>query len=106
MNIQKLMKQAQEMQNKLSDLQKQMADKEMEGKAGAGLVTVVVNGKGDMKKVSIDSSLLVPDEKEVLEDLIVAAFNDARSKADSEFSDQMGALTGGMGLPPGFKMPF
>jgi nucleoid-associated protein EbfC len=70
------------------------------------MVAVKINGKHRMLKVSIDESLLKADEKEVLEDLIVAAYNDAKGKLDTAFSDQMGALTGGLDLPPGFKLPF
>lgn len=105
MNIQKMMKQAQEIQSKLADAQKQMAEKEIDGVAGAGLVKVVIVGKGEARKVIIDPSLMAPEEKEVLEDLLVAAFNDARNKADTELNDKIGALTSGLGLPPGFKLP-
>jgi nucleoid-associated protein EbfC len=106
MNLQKMMQQAQQMQQKIADMQAKMDMQEMEGKAGGGMVAVKINGKHRMLKVSIDQSLLKPDEKEVLEDLIVAAYNDAKGKLDTTFSDQMGALTGGLDLPPGFKLPF
>jgi nucleoid-associated protein EbfC len=106
MNIQKMMKQAQQMQQKMLQMQDELGAKEYEGNAGGGLVKVTVNGKGAMLKAAIDSSLIVADEKEMLEDLIVAAYNDAKNKADGAASDEMGKLTGGMGLPADFKMPF
>ena len=105
MNIQKLMKQAQEVQNRINEMQAKLADVEVEGKAGGGMVSVTINGKGDVKKVNIDSKILNPDEKEVVEDLIVAAFNDAKTKVDSQFSDSINNIAGGLPLPPGFKLP-
>ncbi len=106
MNLQKMMKQAQEMQQKIADVQARVEAQEVEGVAGGGAVVVKMSGKNDMKKVSIDVSLMKPEEKEMLEDLLVAAHNDARSKIDSSFSDQMQQLSGGLNLPPGFKLPF
>lgn len=106
MNLQKMMQQAQQVQKKIAEMQSKLEQAEMEGTAGGGLVTVRVNGKHQMLKVTIDPSLMKPEEKEMLEDLLVAAHNDARTKMDSEFSDQMGSLTGGLDLPPGFKLPF
>jgi DNA-binding YbaB/EbfC family protein len=106
MNIQKMMKQAQQMQQKMAEMQQEMETKTAEGQAGAGMVKITVNGKGHMQAITIAPDLLAPDEKEVLEDLIIAAHRDAKEKMDAEASDAMGELTGGMSLPPGFKMPF
>lgn len=106
MNIQKMMKQAQEMQNKIAELQKKLEEEETDGASGGGMIMVTLNGKGEMRKLSIDPKLIDPNEKEVLEDLIIAAFNDAKAKVESTFTDQMGKIAGGMGLPPGFKLPF
>ncbi|MBY0408185.1 MAG: YbaB/EbfC family nucleoid-associated protein [Rickettsiales bacterium] len=106
MNLQKMMKQAQEMQTKMADMQARMEQEESEGSSGGGLVKVRINGKNTMLKVTIDESLMKPDEKEVLEDLLVAAYNDARTKVDAAFSDQMSSMTAGLNLPPGFKLPF
>ncbi len=106
MNIQKMMKQAQEMQNKLAQMQQKMEAEEVEGQSGGGMVNVRINGKGTMLAINIDPKLIDPAEKEMLEDLIVAAFNDAKTKSESNFSDAMGGLTAGMQLPPGFKLPF
>jgi len=99
-----LMKQAQEMQQKIGELQERLADSEVVGQSGAGLVKVTLNGKNEMRRVEIDPSLLVADEKGVLEDLIVAAANDARTKVETLVQDQMRGLTGGLPLPPGFKL--
>lgn len=106
MNLQKMMKQAQDMQNKMAEIQAKLETEESEGSSGGGLVTVRINGKSQLLSVTIDPSLMKPEEKEVLEDLLVAAFSDAKNKADSNFSDQMGQVTSGLNLPPGFKMPF
>ncbi len=106
MNLQKMMKQAQQMQQKMMDMQEELANQEYEGVAGGGMLKVAVSGKGEMLRVNIDDSLMQVDEKDILEDLMVAAFNDAKKKADNAAQDQMGALTGGMGLPADFKMPF
>jgi len=101
-----MMQQAQEMHEKMVALQARLEAEESEGSAGGGMVKVLLNGKHMALKVTIDESMLKPMEKEVLEDLLVAAFNDARNKIDTKVSDQMGQLTGGMNLPPGFKLPF
>ncbi len=106
MNLQKMMKQAQEMQSKIADMQAKLEAQENEGASGGGMVRVKINGKNVMLKVSIDDSLMKPEEKEVLEDLLVAAYNDARGKADAATSDKMSQMTSGLGLPPGFKLPF
>ena len=106
MNLQKMMQQAQQMQQKMADLQARMEAHEVEGVAGGGAVKVQLNGKHQLLKVDIDPAMLSPNEKEVLEDLIVVAYHQAKDKIDSALADQMGALTGGMNLPPGFKLPF
>lgn len=99
-----LMKQAQAMQQKLQDAQAELENVEVEGSAGGGVVTVKVSGKGVLKAISIDPSLMNADEKEILEDLIVAAMNDARGKADRAAQDRMAELTKGLPLPPGMKL--
>jgi hypothetical protein len=100
-----LMKQAQQMQENMRKLQEQLANVEVEGQSGAGLVKVVMTCKHDVKRVSIDPSLLA-DDKDMLEDLVAAAFNDAVRRAEATTQEKLGSLTAGMGLPPGFKMPF
>ena len=106
MNIQKMMKQAQEMQNKISSMQEKLEAEEMSGAAGGGMVSVRINGKSKLLKVSIDDSLMKLEEKEMLEDLIVAAFNDAKEKIDTAAASQMSAITSGLNLPAGMKLPF
>ncbi len=106
MNLQKMMKQAQEMQNKIGQMQEELEQKEYVGSAGGGMVSVTLNGKGAMRGLKIDDSLMEKEEKDVLEDLIVAAHNDAKQKAESDTAEQMSQLTGGLQLPPGMKMPF
>jgi len=105
-NIGQLMKQAQEMQAKMAEVQAQLEAVEMTGAAGGGMVQLTLNGKGDLKKVKIDRSLLDPEEGDVLEDLIIAAFSDARSKVSAHAEQEMQKLTGGLQLPGGMKLPF
>jgi DNA-binding YbaB/EbfC family protein len=105
-NISQLMKQAQEMQTKMAEMQTELEAVEMVGAAGGGMIELTLNGKGDLKKVKIDKTLLDPQEVEVLEDLIVAAFNDARTKVSAHAEQQMQKLTGGLQLPGGMKLPF
>ncbi|MDA9285713.1 YbaB/EbfC family nucleoid-associated protein [Pseudomonadales bacterium] len=100
-----LMKQAQQMQEKVQDIQAQLAKAEVTGESGAGMVKVVMTGRHDVKRVQIDPSLLTED-KEILEDLLAAAVNDAVRRVENNQKDKMSALTGGMSLPPGFKLPF
>ena len=100
-----LMKQAQQMQENMRKLQEQLAATEVEGQSGAGLVKVAMTGRHDVKRVSIDPSLLA-DDKDMLEDLVAAAFNDATRKVEAMLQDKMAGLTGGLGLPPGLKLPF
>jgi DNA-binding YbaB/EbfC family protein len=105
-NLSQMMKQAQQVQERMQSMQAELERVEMTGASGGGMVKLVVSGKGELKQVSIDKALLVPDDVEVLEDLIVAAFNDARAKVDANAADQMSKVTGGLSLPPGFKLPF
>jgi len=106
MDLMSMMSKAKELQEKMQSLQAELAEVTAEGSAGAGLVTATVNGKHEVKSVKIDPSLLKPDEAEILEDLVVAALNDARGKAEQIAADKMRELTGGLGLPPGLKLPF
>ena len=105
-NISQLMKQAQAMQEKMAEMQAQLEAVEMIGVAGGGSVQLTLNGKGDVKKVRIDKTLIDPGEVEVLEDLIVAAFNDAKRKVSAHAEQEMQKLTGGLELPGGIKLPF
>jgi hypothetical protein len=100
-----LMKQAQKMQEQLQKAQAEIANAEVNGESGAGLVKIVMNGRHDVKKVEIDDSLMQED-KDILEDLIAAAINDAVRKVESQSQEKMSKITGGMGMPPGFNMPF
>ena len=101
-----MMKQAKELQDRMQRLQDEVTALTIEGTAGGGLIKVTVNGKSEMKNIKIDPSLLKPDEAEILEDLIVAAINDARIKAEAKLAEKMRELTGGISLPPGMKLPF
>ena len=105
-NLGQLMKQAQEMQEKMAEMQESLVAIEVEGVAGAGLVTVVLNGKGEMRRLKIDPSLVKPEDAEILEDLIVAAHNDAKSKIEMRVQEKTQKLMGGLPLPPGMKFPF
>jgi len=100
-----LMKQAQKMQAELQKAQEEVARAEVNGESGAGLVKIVMNGRHDVKSVAIDDSLM-EEEKEILEDLIAAAVNDAVRKVEANTQETMSKVTGGMGMPPGFNMPF
>lgn len=100
-----LMKQAQEMQANMQKMQENLANAEVKGESGAGLVAVVMTGRHDVKSISIDDSLMSED-KEILEDLIAAAVNDAVRKVEAQGREQMQKMTAGMGIPPDFKMPF
>lgn len=105
-NINQMMKQAQQLQEKMAEMQERMNQVEMTGAAGGGMVKVTVNGKSEMKALSIDPSLVDPKEVEVLEDLIIAAFNDAKAKVEAHVATEMGKITGGLNLPGGMKLPF
>ena len=100
-----LMKQAQQMQANLQKVQEELANLEIQGEAGAGMVSVTITGRHDVKRVSIDPQLLQED-KEMLEDLVAAAINDANRRLEEISKERLSGLTQGMGLPPGFKMPF
>ena len=104
-NIGQLMKQAQMMQENMRRMQEQLGTLEVEGQSGAGMVKVQMTCKHEVKRVSIDPSLL-GDDREMLEDLLVAAFNDAARRVESTVADKMSGMTAGMGLPAGFKLPF
>ncbi|MEE8225558.1 MAG: YbaB/EbfC family nucleoid-associated protein [Kiloniellales bacterium] len=104
-NIGQIMKQAQQMQAKMAELQEQLADLEVHGAAGGDMVQVTMNGKGVLRAVKIDPSLINADDAEVLEDLIVAAVNDAKRKVETRVSEEMQKLTGGLSLPPGMSLP-
>jgi DNA-binding YbaB/EbfC family protein len=105
-NLNQMMKQAQQLQEKMAEMQERMNHVEMTGMAGGGMVKVTVNGKSDMKGLSIDPTLVDPKEIDVLEDLIIAAFQDAKTKVEAHVAEEMGKLTGGLGLPSGMKLPF
>ena len=105
-NLGQLMKQAQQMQAKMAEMQAQLETVEMTGMAGGGMVQVRLNGKGDVKQVKIDKTVVDPEDVEVLEDLLMAAFNDARQKVNTHAETEMQKLTGGLALPGGFKLPF
>lgn len=105
MNIQGIMKQAQMMQKKMEETQNKLAQQEVSGSSGAGMVKITLNGKFEMKKIEIDKSLVVADETDILEDLIIAAYNDAKAKADDMMAAGMQDVAGGMNLG-GLKLPF
>jgi DNA-binding YbaB/EbfC family protein len=105
-NLGQMMKQAQEMQVKMQEMQDRLADVEITGASGGDMVRVTLNGKGEMRGVSIDPSLFNGDDAEVVEDLIVAAFNDAKGKVEARVADEMSKITGGLNLPPGMNLPF
>lgn len=103
-NFSNMMKQAQELQGKMQQMQGELDTLECKGTSGAGLVTVTLNGKGDMTGLKIDPSLVKPDEAEILEDLIVAAHTDAKTKMEALLQDKMKDITGGLPIPPGMKL--
>jgi nucleoid-associated protein EbfC len=103
-DIMSMMKQAQELQAKMAEMQAELETLQVEGTSGGGLVTVALTGKGTMARLAIDASLLKPSEAEILEDLIIAAHNDAKHKAEEAMAEKMRALTGGLPLPPGLKL--
>lgn len=103
-DLMKLMQQAGQIQQRMQKLQEDLAAMEIEGQSGAGMVKVTLNGKGEMRSVRIDPSLLKPDEAEIVEDLILAAHQDARAKVESTMQERMQDVTGGLPLPPGLKL--
>src|SRR5260221_6443237 len=105
-NLGDMMKQVQAMQSRMADIQAKLEHATVTGQSGGGLVKVTLNGKGLMTHVAVDPSLFKAEEKEIVEDLIVAAHNDAKTKAETMIADEMKSLTGGLPLPPGLKLPF
>ena len=105
-NLGQMMKQAQQMQAKMAEMQEGLGALEIRGGAGGGMVTVTLNGKGEMQGLKIDPSLVNSDDVEVLEDLVTAAFNDAKTKVEAHMQEEMSKLTGGLKLPPGMNLPF
>ena len=105
-NLSGLMKQAQQMQDKLQEMQSRLESMAVQGEAGAGLVTMTMNGKGDLRQIKIDPKVIDPGDAEMLQDLIVAAHANARQKVEAAAAEEMQKVTGGMQLPPGMKLPF
>ena len=105
-NLAGLMKQAQQMQSKMEEMQKTLEALEIDGESGAGMVRVTLNGKGEMRKIRLDPKIVDPADTEMLEDLILAAHRDAKTKVETTSAAEMQKLTGGLQLPPGMKLPF
>ena len=105
-NLGQMMKQAQAMQAKMAEMQEKLAQLEVSGQSGAGMVQATLNGKSELRGLKIDPSLVDPGEVEVLEDLIVAAVNDAKAKVEAQVAEEMKNVTGGLELPPGMSLPF
>ena len=105
-NLGQMMKQAQEMQARMAEMQTRLEGHEVTGDAGGGMVKVTLNGKGEMRGIALDPALFEPVDREVLEDLIVAAHADAKRKAEAFMAEEMAKVTGGLKLPPGMKLPF
>lgn len=105
-NLGNMLKQAQQMQSRMQEMQAKLEATEVEGAAGGGMVKVRLTGKGDLRRVTIDPSLMSADEREVLEDLLVAAHADAKQKVEATMAEEMQKATAGISLPPGMKLPF
>jgi hypothetical protein len=105
-NLGQMMKQAQAMQAKMAEMQEKLGQLEVTGQSGAGMVKATLNGKSELRRLKIDPSLVDPTEVEVMEDLIVAAVNDAKLKVEAAVAEEMKQVTGGLDLPPGLKLPF
>jgi len=105
-NLGQMMKQAQEMQTRMAEMQSRLESHEISGASGGGMVTVTLNGKGEMRRLKLDRSLLDPNDTEMLEDLVVAAHADAKQKLEAHLAEEMSKVTGGLKLPPGMKLPF
>ena len=105
-NIGSMMKQAQQLQKKMSEAQEKLNSIEVEGISGGGIVKVIATAKGEIKRIYLDDSIMKLEEKEITEDLIVAAINDAKQKGETAAQEEMKNLTGGLPLPPGMKLPF
>ena len=103
-NFAQMMKQAQELQGRMADMQAEMERTRIEGRSGGGMVVVTLSGKGDMAGVKMDPSLLKPEDAEILEDLIVAAHNDAKAKVEEAMKEKMKTMAGGLPIPPGLKL--
>ncbi|MEA1938716.1 MAG: YbaB/EbfC family nucleoid-associated protein [Pseudomonadota bacterium] len=101
-----MLKQAQQMQDKMNDLQAELDRLTVEGQAGGGMVKVTLSGKIEMRAIKIDPSIIEPGEAEMIEDLVLAAYNDAKRKAETQAAEKTEALMGGLGLPPGLNLPF
>lgn len=105
-NLGNMMKQAQEMQTRMAEMQAKLETVEVSGASGGGMVTVTLNGKTEMKRIKIDPKLADPNDVEMLEDLVLAAFNDAKGKVEAHMAEEMAKVTGGLKLPAGLKLPF
>ena len=105
-NFNNMIKQAQDLQKKMAEAQEKVETLEAEGISGGGIVKITINGKNNVTSVNIDETAIDKNEKEILEDLIVASFNDSRDKIQRKIADEMSSLTGGIKLPPGMKLPF
>jgi len=105
-NLGNMMKQAQQMQERMAELQARLDQTEIQGQSGGGMVQATLSGKNELRRLKIDPSLVNAAEVEVLEDLVVAAVNDARARVEAMVAEEMGKLTGGLKLPPGMKLPF
>ncbi|MGH6944630.1 MAG: YbaB/EbfC family nucleoid-associated protein [Geminicoccaceae bacterium] len=105
-NLGNMLKEAQKLQSRMADIQAKLGEAELVGSAGGGMVNVTLTGKGDLRKVKIDPSLVDPNEIEILEDLIAAAVNDGKAKVEAYVQEEMSKLTGGLNLPGGLKLPF
>ena len=105
-NLGDMMKQVEAMQARMAEMQAKLEQAAVTGQSGGGLVRVTLNGKGAMTAVAVDPSLMRPEEKEILEDLVIAAHSDAKAKAEAMMAEEMKSVTGGLSLPPGFKLPF
>tara|TARA_B100000989_G_C19243388_1_gene345018 strand:+ start:202 stop:522 length:321 start_codon:yes stop_codon:yes gene_type:complete len=106
MDFSEIMKQAGKIQDQMKSAKEELKNIEIEGTSGGGLVRVIINGDNELKKINIDPSILIATEKEIIEDLIIAAFSDAKSKIDNEIAKKMKDLTGGLPIPPGFNIGF
>ena len=105
-NLGEMMKQVQAMQSRMAEMQAKLEQSTVTGQSGGGLVKITLNGKGMMTGIVIDPSLLKADEKEIVEDLVMAAHNDANAKSEAMMAEEMKSVTGGLALPPGLKLPF
>jgi DNA-binding YbaB/EbfC family protein len=105
-NLNQMMKQAQQLQTQMAEMQKRLEEVEVTGNSGGGMIQATVNGRGDVKRLKIDPKLIDPNDAEMLEDLIVAACQDAKAKAEEQSQAEMSKITGGLSLPGGMKLPF